>query len=460
MIRNLLFRSLVAPFLLCSLHARGQDADSLSVWPTDSVCNSPANVDAPHRLVRTGLPLFAAGTLLRGVDGHIRDIRHSYSPEFKNRFDDVLQYAPGIVMLSLKACGVRGRSSWPRMLVSGGFSASIMAIGVNSLKYGIGRRRPDESSRNSFPSGHTATAFMMATVLHKEYGETRSPLYSVLGYSLATGTAVGRQLNNRHWFSDVVAGAGIGIVSTQVGYYLADLIFKERGLEHPPGRWSADMLHDTYATLGIQVGYSFDTHGMNLPENIEIVGKGGATTALTGSWYFTPHWGIGAKFGVAQSLPSLNIDRFSRNHPAAAKEVGFLEIPPIAFYSGSGGIHYKTRILPGLFAGGSLMAGLGHVKDYRIDFRRNDESETRPLLQTSASKPFPNVDLTAHLTHIAGQNLAVRFYLNYHLSKARINYTYHSMRHRSEAVGPINGIHRFTLRHLSVGAEVSALIWK
>ena len=46
--------------------------------------------------------------------------------------------------------------------------------------------RPDGSTANSWPSGHTATSFVGATILHKEYGLTRSPWYSIAGYSLAT----------------------------------------------------------------------------------------------------------------------------------------------------------------------------------------------------------------------------------------------------------------------------------
>ena len=73
-------------------------------------------------------------------------------------------------MLGLKACGVESRSSWGRMLTSDAFSAALMAIAVNSLKFSCNVMRPDGSTRNSFPSGHTATAFMTATMLHKEYG--------------------------------------------------------------------------------------------------------------------------------------------------------------------------------------------------------------------------------------------------------------------------------------------------
>ena len=70
---------------------------------------------------------------------------------------------------------------------------------------------------------------MAATMLHKEYGTTRSPWYSIGGYTVATATAVSRMLNNKHWLSDVMVGAGIGILSTEVGYFLTDLIFKDKG---------------------------------------------------------------------------------------------------------------------------------------------------------------------------------------------------------------------------------------
>lgn len=118
-----------------------------------------------------------------------------------------LQYAPLAAVIGLKLGGVESRSSWPRLLVSDILAAGIMATAVNSMKYTIKRERPDGSKNNSFPSGHTATAFMAATIMHREYGLTRSPLYSIGGYTVATATAFSRQLNNRHWLSDVLAGA-------------------------------------------------------------------------------------------------------------------------------------------------------------------------------------------------------------------------------------------------------------
>ena len=161
------------------------------------------------------------------IDTDLWHMRSNLMPTFHYTYDDWLQYAPAGVMVGMKVCGYEGRSSWGRMLVSDAFSAALMAGAVNGLKYSVGRLRPDGSRYNSFPSGHTATAFMTATMLHKEYG-WRSPWFSIGGYTAAAVTGVSRIMNNRHWLTDVLAGAAIGIGSVHLGYYLADLIFKDR----------------------------------------------------------------------------------------------------------------------------------------------------------------------------------------------------------------------------------------
>ena len=162
-------------------------------------------------------------------DTDIHAIRNSCIPGFHYSYDDYLQYAPAGVMLALKASGYESRSSWGRMLASDALSVAVMSAAVNGVKYSVGRLRPDGSRHNSFPSGHTATAFMTATMLHKEYG-WKSPWFSIGGYTAAAVTGVSRLMNNRHWMTDVMAGAAIGIGSVHLGYYLSDLIFKQKGL--------------------------------------------------------------------------------------------------------------------------------------------------------------------------------------------------------------------------------------
>ncbi len=197
----------------------------------------------------------SAGTY--SFDGCIRQLRYNAMPSFSSTYDDYLQYVPGVVLAGLKAAGYESRTCWGRMLVSDAFSAAIMAGLVNGAKYTARRPRPDGTSDNSFPSGHTATAFMIATMLHKEYG-WRSPWFSFGSYAAATATALGRIMNDRHWASDIIGGAIIGIAATQLGYFITDKIFKERylteaysdpGFSYDPGQ--------RHYEAGIYFGYRF-----------------------------------------------------------------------------------------------------------------------------------------------------------------------------------------------------------
>lgn len=160
------------------------------------------------------------------IDTDIWNLRNTIMPDFRIHADDITQYAPAAVMLGLKAFGYESRSSWARMLTADAFSIALQAAFVNGIKYTAKRLRPDGTSYNSFPSGHTATAFMTATMLHMEYG-WRSPWFSIGGYTVAAFTGVSRIMNNRHWMSDVIAGAAIGVGAVHLGYFLSDLIFKE-----------------------------------------------------------------------------------------------------------------------------------------------------------------------------------------------------------------------------------------
>ena len=250
-----------------------------------------------YRMLFIGTPLIVGGVIMQSYDRDFRRLRNGYVPSFHQKYDDWLQYAPAGAMLAMKTCGVKSRSSWGRMLVSDAFSAGLMAIAVNSLKYTCRVMRPDGSTRNSFPSGHTATAFMTATMLHKEYGH-RSPWYSIGGYAVATATGVTRQLNNRHWMSDVMVGAGIGILATEFGYFLADLIFKERGLNV----YETFSVHDRYrhpSFVGFAIGVMTIPGSYTTREGMRMRFHSGPTTGVQGAWFASPYWGIGGRLACS-----------------------------------------------------------------------------------------------------------------------------------------------------------------
>lgn len=133
--------------------------------------------------------------------------------------DDFMQYAPGAAVFGLSAFGYEGKNKLIDQLFLLAGSYAIMGATVNTLKYSTKIERPDHTSFTSFPSGHTATAFMMAEFLNQEY-KGRSILFSIGGYAVAGGVAYLRMYNNRHWLTDVVCGAGLGMLSTKLFYYL------------------------------------------------------------------------------------------------------------------------------------------------------------------------------------------------------------------------------------------------
>lgn len=165
------------------------------------------------------------------LDKRIVKLGSISSPTLKSA--DIIQYSPAGIMLLIKACGVESRSDWPRMITADGAAVLIQAGITNAVKYSVKRERPDGRAHNSYPSGHTATAFMCATMLQKEYGETLSPWIGLGGYGIAATTGIFRVISNRHWCSDVMGGAAIGIFSTQLAYELTDVLFGEHGIRKP-----------------------------------------------------------------------------------------------------------------------------------------------------------------------------------------------------------------------------------
>lgn len=82
-------------------------------------------------------------------------------------------------------------------------------IVVQGLKLASERSRPDASNHFSFPSGHTASAFATATVLQRDFGwKAGIPAYAVGAY-----VAASRMGSNKHYLSDVIVGAAVGVAA-------------------------------------------------------------------------------------------------------------------------------------------------------------------------------------------------------------------------------------------------------
>lgn len=142
---------------------------------------------------------------------------HTYTRPY---IEDYLMFAPALTAFGMNFCGLKGHHSLLDASLLYGMSnliSSGIAYGVKNL--GV-ETRPDGTDDKSFPSGHTTTAFVSAEFLRLEYsGKVH---WSVIagGYLVAGSVGYFRLYHNRHWFGDIVAGAGIGMAGTRFTYFL------------------------------------------------------------------------------------------------------------------------------------------------------------------------------------------------------------------------------------------------
>ncbi len=180
--------------------------------------SSIAALIPPAAMVGYGVVSFIVHPVRR-FDYYINSGFNKYYPKYPGSIENYMQYGPVALVYGLNLVGVTGKNRFIDRTALLGLSAAFAGVSVYGLKTTTHRLRPNKGDYLSFPSGHTANAFMGAEFLAQEYGE-KSPWYGIAGYSLAITTGVMRMYHRDHWFSDVVAGAGFGILSTKAAYLL------------------------------------------------------------------------------------------------------------------------------------------------------------------------------------------------------------------------------------------------
>ena len=352
-----------------------------------------------------GIPLFVSGMIAKGEKEAFRQNYNNPNTKirlikynFHSEIDNYTQFAGIGLTVGLKLAGVEGRSSWPRLFASSLASYGVMAAFVNGIKYTASELRPDGSTRNSWPSGHTATAFVGATILHKEYGLTRSPWYSIGGYTVATATGVMRVLNNRHWISDVLSGAGIGILSTELAYGICDLLFKEKGLLMNDLAFYPD-LRENPSFFSISMGIGLGNKNLTLPgfnfgiqlpdddpdydgadtQSLKLKFRSATAVGVEGAYFFNPYIGIGARLRV-KSTPIngwsqfTNIERESlkdiANDPDFQNAIQYfdleIESDHITEFAADAGLYFSLPLSSRLAIGSKLLVGRSIMDDIEV----------------------------------------------------------------------------------------------
>jgi len=172
--------------------------------------------------------------VLQRVNLNVKDEIWTDGPHKKTSVDNYMMFAPALAVYGLNAAGIHGKHDFKDRTMLLLMSSLFANATVFSLKGSTHQLRPDGSAYNSFPSGHTAEAFANAEFMRLEYKDV-SPWYGVAGYAMATTTGLLRLYNNKHWASDVVTGAGIGIASTRLAYWLYPIMQHAFGKGHSSG---------------------------------------------------------------------------------------------------------------------------------------------------------------------------------------------------------------------------------
>ena len=154
------------------------------------------------------------------LDKYINRKIEEQHPQFSTSIDKYLKWSPFESILILDLAGIRTKSTWKKQILLAAASIAIRSLITDTLKKITHELRPGFSIKsNSFPSGHAAASFAGAEMMRIELKDAE-PVLCYAGYAAAVTTGILRLYKNKHWLSDVVAGAAIGILSTRVVYSL------------------------------------------------------------------------------------------------------------------------------------------------------------------------------------------------------------------------------------------------
>ena len=405
---------------------------------------------------------FTASALTWSERDGIRETRNRYIPDFEKSFDDYTKFLPTLAVYGLNAAGVKGKHSIQRATVSYGFSMAIMGILVNGLKYTTKVTRPDGSANNSFPSGHTASAFTNATFLHKEYGQYRSGLYSIGGYATAVATGFGRVLNNRHWISDVLAGAGIGILSTELGYIIADNIYKEKGLNPPLADPSGKPVSGRPSFLEIKFGYADAVSKDLTDKSAKVKAEHGFNLGFEGAWFFHRNLGVGGEWSFVSFPMSSN---FTMDDPDFVSLTEDIYTEPMGLRTIYAGPYFSFPLAKNWFITAKITGGIASGAEgdvialIRVEFEDEFGTKEIPVLRYDPQSTFgwkTGIGIQKRL----GRNVALKLYADYNNTKQDFevfeltsidnlgNYEYTSL-----------GIDKVNFNYIAVGLALTAFLW-
>ncbi len=137
------------------------------------------------------------------------------------KIDQLLKWAPIVAAFFADLRGEEPKKEFLKRLKLFAVSEGVVNGIVEPIKRIVHRRRPGSFTEfDSFPSGHTATSFLGAEML-RQAAKDKAPALAYAGYTVAIATAFMRVYKKKHWLSDVIAGAVLGIIAANIATYMA-----------------------------------------------------------------------------------------------------------------------------------------------------------------------------------------------------------------------------------------------
>ena len=182
----------------------------------------PASIILPSTLLVYGClkPVIPA---IENLDNRIMENIRTNHPDFNTRIDDYLQWVPSASIYAMDALKVKTKHSFIEHLAIDAGSIIITGGAGFIMRKIIGNMEVYNSNGTKFPSGHTANAFRGAEIVFQELKDTHRVM-SYSGYLVASAVGVLRMYNKTHYLTEVLAGAGLGILSTKLTYLAFDKV--------------------------------------------------------------------------------------------------------------------------------------------------------------------------------------------------------------------------------------------
>ena len=153
------------------------------------------------------------------LDNNVMASIQQNHPGFHTNAADFIMWVPSASVYAMDALHVKTEHNFREHLIIE--AASVIITG--GIGYGMGflsrKIKVNNTNNTKFPSGHTANAFRGAEIVHQELKNTH-PAWSYSGYLVATGVGMLRIYGKEHLLTEVIAGAGLGILSTKLTYWI------------------------------------------------------------------------------------------------------------------------------------------------------------------------------------------------------------------------------------------------